>query len=249
MSANSIVIEGRWAVESAVESAFVDVTRLIVEEGRHLDLQERAAAFGIEVQKLNRARMAVEAGYNFHRGVFAEAKRPVGKEPTGPEIASLSHVAVFCGLADPGNLGTAIRSAVAFGAEAIWISKNQGADVYSKKSIRASATGVFQVPVFQIGNLADSLNQFRDSGGVVVGSRLKEATPLPSFQAPARIAVLLGTEASGLPSSLNTVCDEHVVIPISQQMDSLNVGAAAAILFYSLFRPSPSAKSLFANKR
>jgi len=179
--------------------------------------------------------MAKEAGFDFHRGVMAYADRPENQifEPCadGPE-----RLVVPATLADPGNLGTIIRTAAAFGADGVLLESGKGADVYSRKSIRASATAVFRLPVFEVPDLGSALARFREEGGVVLGTSLGEgATPLPQVKVGKKTVILLGAEKDGLTSELEAACDELIYLPIKSGMDSLNVTATASIVLYELF--------------
>ncbi|NRB73480.1 MAG: RNA methyltransferase [Verrucomicrobiales bacterium] len=235
MSSELITIEGRWAVEAALQSPFFCVHKVMFEEGRHGGLKDAAVSADVLYEEISREAMADEAGFDFHRGVLAYAARP---EAPGfePGEAGPKRLVVPASLADAGNLGTVIRTAVAFGADGVLLEAGKGADVYSRKAIRASATAVFRLPIYEVDDLAVALGSFREAGGVVLGTSLNEkAAALPSVKAGERTAVLLGAEKDGLSAELESACDELVYLPMASGMDSLNVAATASIVLYELF--------------
>ncbi len=242
VDSESITIEGRWAVEAALASDFVRVDSVFLEEGKHLDLSAVAVEGGAKLHVLSRDEIADQAGYDFHRGVFATADRPK-VELTDEWLSELAWLVVPAGLGDGGNLGTIVRSAVAFGANGVLIEQGRGADIYSRKCIRSSATAIFRVPVFEVSSLVESLARFSIAGGEIFGTTLEEdSTPLPDVMIPPKAAILLGAEKDGLTAELKSACDEMIHLPMKAGMDSLNVAATAAIVLYELLGRDPGAQ-------
>ncbi|MEM6916992.1 MAG: TrmH family RNA methyltransferase, partial [Verrucomicrobiota bacterium] len=158
------IAEGRLAVEALLDSGSFELENVQIEEGRHGGLLERLEAEGVPFQLRSRRELQVEAGYDFHRGVFARVKRPCSAEPSGDDLQRTARLVFPVGLADPGNLGTVVRNGVAFGADGIVLERDRGADIWSRKSIRASATGVFRIPIYRPRGIVDFLIRARDSG-------------------------------------------------------------------------------------
>jgi tRNA G18 (ribose-2'-O)-methylase SpoU len=240
-----VTIEGRWAVEAALRSPFFCVRSVLVEEGRHAELVDLAEHEKVPLRKLPSELMAQEAGFDFHRGALARADRP--ESPSfEDEVDSIKRLVVPVGLADGGNLGTIIRTAAAFGADGVLIESGKGADIYSRKCIRASATAIFRLPVFEVSSVPMALAKFREFNGMVLGASLSDrAAELPKKEMASKCAVLLGAEKDGLTRDLELSCDELIRLPMSHDMDSLNVAATASIVLYELFgrvsRSTPSA--------
>jgi tRNA G18 (ribose-2'-O)-methylase SpoU len=234
-SENLVTVEGRWAVEALLQSEFI-VGDVVVETGRHESIRESCDSAGVPFRELSREKIAEESGYAFHRGVFARAERPRAGELDQEFLERATRLVIPYGIADPGNLGTIIRTAVAFGADGIALESGMGADVYSRKSIRASATGIFRVPVFEVPSIEAALSSMQEVGFACLGLGLAEdAKPLAGVTRAGKMALLLGSEADGLPPDLDARCDERIRIPIGAGMDSLNVATAAAIACYELF--------------
>lgn len=131
-----------------------------------------------------------------------------------------------CGVRDPGNVGTLVRTADAFGAV---VALSEGcADPVSPKALRASAGAVFRVPLLALGELAG-----RKVALVAHGGR-----PLAELDLRPPLAFVLGAEREGLPAAVLAGCDEAATIPIAAAAESLNVAAAAAIALYeATWRP------------
>lgn len=223
-------------MEALLDSSF-EVIEVVLEAGRQSDLvcllKERSIPFREECREI----LSAERGFSFHRGVYATAVRPQLPSPTDGFLAQSSRLVVPYGLADPGNLGTVIRSAAAFGAEGILLEAGLGADVFGAKCVRASATAVFRIPIFAVSSITAELLRFRDAGFVSFGTSLrKRAIALSEVTPAVKSVVLLGSEEEGLPAAVEELCDERVTIPMANEIDSLNVAATAAIAFYELFR-------------
>lgn len=230
------VVEGRIAVEALVSSRRFEVTSVLLEEGRHPGLPEFLSASGVPFAEQEAVALRAESGYDFHRGVLARAARPVAQNPSAFDFSGWSKVLFPLELADPGNLGTIVRSGAAFGADAILVERGRGADIWSRKSIRASATAVFRVPVFEVSDPQRILELAAAEGFVSFGTSLSgEATPLREVRPARKSLVLLGSESEGLGPALEAACDELIRIPMAQGMDSLNVAATAAIVCHELF--------------
>jgi len=232
----SVTVEGRWAVEALLDSPFFATESVFVEEGRHRELRERAEALGFAVRPLSRDAMAGEAGFAFHRGVFARARRPALGAPDDEFLAGARRLLVPLGIADGGNLGTLIRTAAAFGVGGIVVEAGRATDPFSRKCIRASATAIFRVPVFEV-RCATSMLARMDRAGIVpfAATAAEGATPLARVEPVARAALVLGAEKDGLPPAVEAACRERVAIPMGGGVESLNVAASGAILLWELF--------------
>lgn len=233
---DEFVVEGRLAVESLVNATCFEIRSILIEEGRHLDFVQRIRSRDLPLHIADRETLIAEAGYDFHRGVIARAKRQIPSSPTVDILEGMSRLVFPVGLADRGNLGTVVRNAVAFGADAIVLEKGRGADIWSRIAIRASATAVFRVPVYEVEDSTRFIRDARKAGFVSVGTTLAERSrPLREMEPADQTLILLGAEKDGLNSSLQDACDHLVRIPMANEMDSLNVAATAAIVCHELF--------------
>ncbi len=234
MSRNlTICVEGAHNVECLLESSNFETLRVFLEEGRHDVLHKKVLDRGIPLQVLSAEMMAGAAGYQFHRGVFAHAKRPDAAclDPT-----KVSRLVVLTHLADEGNLGTIIRTATAFGADGILLEKNKGGDPYSRKAIRASSRGIFKLPVFESSDVPATLRELKTSGFEIFGtSPHGESISVSDCAMSEKMAVVFGAEKDGVPEAILKECTVRTSIPMERGMDSLNVAGCAAVVLYELF--------------
>ena len=141
---------------------------------------------------------------------------------------------VVVGLQDPGNLGTLIRSAEAFGAAGV-ILAGPNVSPFNSKVVRASAGSIFRVPVARA-EIAVVLEQLRKNGVRTVATSSHKGTPLQKAQLSGAAAVFIGSEGGGVPREVLNEMDEIIVIPHSDRVESLNAGVAASIILYEAAR-------------
>jgi TrmH family RNA methyltransferase len=141
---------------------------------------------------------------------------------------------LLAGLQDPGNLGTILRSAEAFGATGALLGEGT-VSALNPKCVRASAGSLFRLPTLQA-DLSSTLPLLRERGVRTLATSSHKGTPLPEANLAGPLAVLLGNEGAGVPKELMSLVDETVVIPHSAQVESLNAGIAASIILYEASR-------------
>ena len=151
----------------------------------------------------------------------------LAKSPAGP-------ILVIAGVQDPGNLGTILRSAEAFGAGGVLLGEGT-VSPYNPKVVRASAGSVFRVPLART-KLSESLGWMKDHGLRLVGTASHKGTPLDQAKMAGPLAIFVGSEGSGLPRDLIKEMNDIVAIPQVPQVESLNVGVAASIVLYEVMR-------------
>ncbi len=155
--------------------------------------------------------------------------------PQEKEISS-SRVLLLNGVSDPGNLGTILRTALAAGFRDI-ILDEKCADVYSPKVIRSAMSAVFSLNLIRKHSLADTIALLARKGYRVYAAALTEdAVSLYQTEFSAKSALLFGSEANGIVPELLALSDETYIIPMAQEIESLNVAVAAGISMYELAR-------------
>jgi len=154
--------------------------------------------------------------------------------------APLPLVVALAGLQDPGNLGTVVRSAEAFGATGV-VAGEKTVSRFNAKSVRASAGSLFRVP-FVNGELSSAFEAFRQHGLKVVATSSHNAKPVAQVDMTGPVALVIGSEGSGVPHEVLRQVDEIVTIPHSPKVESLNAGVAASILLYEISRQRAQAK-------
>lgn len=137
---------------------------------------------------------------------------------------------VAAGLQDPGNLGTILRSAEAFGAAGIFLTEGT-VSPYNSKVLRGSAGSIFRLPFLRISS-AELIPLLRASSIRLLATSSHLGTPLLQISWALPLAIFIGNEGAGLPSELTRQIDETVAIPHAAQVESLNAGVAASIVLY-----------------
>jgi TrmH family RNA methyltransferase len=151
----------------------------------------------------------------------------LAKSQSGPLLA-------IAGVQDPGNLGTILRSAEAFGAGGALLGEGTVSS-FNSKVIRASAGSVFRLPIVQT-KLAAILDQLRELGLRLIATSSHKGTPLDQARLTGPLAIFIGSEGAGLPRDLLAEMTDTVVIPHSPTVESLNAGVAASIVLYETAR-------------
>lgn len=143
-------------------------------------------------------------------------------------------LAVAAGLQDPGNLGTLVRSAEAFGAQAVLTTEGT-VSAWNAKVIRAAAGSVFRLPVLKAAG-SDLLSRLRERKFRLLATSSHKGKPLHNADLRGGVAIFIGNEGAGLSKSLSQQIDETLFIPQAPQVESLNAGVAASIVLYEAAR-------------
>jgi TrmH family RNA methyltransferase len=147
-------------------------------------------------------------------------------------------VLVVAGVQDPGNLGTILRSAEAFGAGGAVLGEGT-VSPFNPKVVRASAGSVFRFPLARA-KLSEAVERLKAHGLRLIATASHKGTPLDQAKLSGPIAIFIGGEGAGVPRDLIKAMNEVVAIPQAPQVDSLNVGVAASIVLYELARQKAS---------
>jgi TrmH family RNA methyltransferase len=245
-----IGIEGPKFVEDALRSGLEAEALLVSDAGeREAERILRAAAeskTGIQQSRMVRTTNKLfqgVAGTDAPQGVAALFRQPVwGLDDVlrgpGAMRESAPLVVVLAGVQDPGNVGTILRSAEAFGATGA-VAARGTADPWSPKALRASAGSALRLPVLRGMAIPVLLAQLR-----IASVKICAATSGPSgaaseageivAQADLRdaVAILIGSEGAGLPAEVTRTADALISIPTCGAVESLNAGVAASIVLY-----------------
>ncbi|MFY9906994.1 MAG: RNA methyltransferase [Terriglobales bacterium] len=152
------------------------------------------------------------------------------------ERATAGPFVVAAGLQDPGNLGTILRSAEAFGAAGVFLTEGT-VSPYNSKVLRGSAGSIFRLPVLQMSS-AELIPLLRARGVRLIATSSHHGTPLPQTSWMLPLAIFIGNEGGGLSRELTQQMDETLAIPQAAKVESLNAGVAASIVLYEAARAS-----------
>ena len=142
------------------------------------------------------------------------------------------HLLVLDEIQDPGNLGTIIRSAVAFNIDTIILSKNT-VDLYNEKVLRATQGLIFSINIVRA-DLPAEIIALKKQNFKIYATKVNGGKTLKNIEKPAKFAIIMGNEGNGVSNSLLELCDDYLYIPMNSKCESLNVGVATSIILYEL---------------
>lgn len=160
------------------------------------------------------------------QGIVGVCKKKEEKE------ISLDNVLMLDNLQDPGNVGTLIRSALAFNFKDIVLS-NDTVDIYNDKVIRSSQGAIFKVNIMYR-NLNDEIAILKKRGYKILGTALNNAKKLSDVKFSDKNVIILGNEGAGIKEEILNITDENIFLEMNKEIDSLNVGVAGSILMYEV---------------
>lgn len=139
------------------------------------------------------------------------------------------------GMRDPGNLGTVMRSALAFGLDALLV--GDCADIYSPKTVRASMGAVFSLPIIVCDELSEYLLRLKNGGRRIIGAVLRDnSLNLGAYKLDYRDIIVIGNEGHGISKNVLDVCTDYLKIPMMPSSESLNAATAASIIMWEYFK-------------
>jgi TrmH family RNA methyltransferase len=195
-------------------------------------LVARARGEGVRIETLREGVLERIGSTVTPQPVLAVARKPPANRDA---LSGDGLVLVGVELADPGNVGTLLRSAEAAGACAIVLSAGS-VDAYNPKVVRASAGAIFGVPVIEGWSAVDALDALGSRGRRRLGAVAHGGVPYHEVDFRVPVAVVLGNEARGLPAALDKRLDGTVTVPLRPPAESLNVAMAATVLCFEAAR-------------
>lgn len=171
-------------------------------------------------------------GYTLTRGVLCAFERR--QLPTAEEICrSAKRIAVIHGVVDTTNIGAIFRSAAALGIDGILLTKDS-CDPLNRRAVRVSMGSIFLIPWGWIDGSPQELNAYGFKTVAMALTDKSVSIDDPALLAEKKLAIILGTEGDGLPQETIENADYVARIPMSHNVDSLNVAAASAVAFWTL---------------
>lgn len=194
-------------------------------------------AAGLPFYSAPAALFAAAAATEHPQGLLLAAKQAASKPL--PRLTRPAYYVYLDAVADPGNLGTIMRSAHAAGSAGLILGANS-ADPYNPKTVRAAMGALFRLPFCRVGGQEEALALFRNLGATAYAAAAdgRDIRNLTAALQQTHVW-LLGSEAAGVASFWTSAAALRVSLPMAEGAESLNVAAAAAVLFYqSLFAQS-----------
>jgi len=202
------------------------------------ELERLGRERGAKVRSAPRAKLDRLAGTDRHQGVVAvvaDFRYAEVKDLLAAAAASGRPplVVVLDGVEDPHNLGAIIRSAHALGAHGVIIPRDRAVGI-TPAAVKASAGAVERCPVARVTNLAKTIEGLKGEGLWSVALTADAGQPLAAVDLTGPIALVLGSEGEGLRPLVRKTCDLAGAIPMTGDLDSLSVSAAAAVSLYEV---------------
>ena len=150
------------------------------------------------------------------------------------DIIQGNHILVLDNIQDPGNLGTIIRSAVAFDIDTIILNK-MGVDLYNSKVIRATQGMIFNINIVT-SDLKEEIEKLKQKKYKILTTRVDGGKLIRNLEKNDKFAIIIGNEGQGVSKELQDLSDEFIYIKMNQKCESLNAGVATSIILYELSR-------------
>lgn len=145
-----------------------------------------------------------------------------------------NRVLILDDIQDPGNLGTIIRSAVAFNIDTIVLSKNT-VDLYNPKVIRATQGMIFHINIIEK-KLTEFISNLKQNQYKIFSTNVVNGKSIKNVEKDEKFAIIVGNEGKGVSNEVNSLCDEFIYIEMNNKCESLNVAVATSIILYELSR-------------
>lgn len=211
---NLFIIEGEHLVREAYKKGALKT--LIIEDGYDINIDVDKMICNLKVMK--------------YLSELDNPQKIMGICKKDNHTIKGNHILALDGIQDPGNLGTIIRSAVAFNIDTILIS-NECVDVYNSKVIRASQGMIFHTNIVlcDLKNTIRELKEYKIYGTKVDGGR-----SISNIKLENKYVVIMGNEGNGVSNDILSLCNEYLYIDMNKNCESLNVAVATSIILYEL---------------
>jgi len=223
------------------QKKYRDLEQLFLIESEHLIVEALKDKKLVDLLVLEDTKVEIEFDFTY---VTENVMKKLTNLETVPEMIGVARmnepreelgdkVLLLDDISDPGNLGTIIRSSLAFGVLDIVLGNNS-VDLYNDKVIRSSEGMLFKVNVLR-GNLKDYVSSLKKNGYLILGTNVKDGVDVREIKA-SKFALIMGNEGRGVSEELSLMCDKNLYIKMNPNCESLNVGVATSILLYELNR-------------
>ena len=229
-----VALEGSHLVAEALASG-IKLATIFIAQGSENLLKTMLLPASIEILALPPDLLANSVSTETPQPIAALAHTPQWNLNQLPEpISTPSLIVVLAAIQDPGNLGTILRSAEAFGAQAVLCLPGT-VSCWNPKAMRASAGSVFRLPVLNLSE-NEAFEYLKETKIQTLATMPHNATPCTQFDLAKPIALFIGSEGSGLSESIAGRCQARITIPCPGPVESLNAAVAASVLLYEAAR-------------
>lgn len=221
------------------EKKYRDAENIFLIEGDHLLKEALASNCVKEIISSDKIFQIEEIPFY---EVTEEILKKCSKQASGTNVLAVcgkkaekeikGNVCILDNIQDPGNLGTIIRSCVAFNIDTL-IASTDTVDFYNEKVIRASEGMIFHLNIIKK-DIEETINELHENGYIIYGTNVKNGKVIKQMTPPPKYAIIMGNEGTGVKEEIEKMCDENLYIPINKKCESLNVGVATSIILYEL---------------
>lgn len=214
---NTYLVEGEHLVEEAYKNNIL--TKIIL-------LEDTICNYDIEKIYITKEVMKKLTELDTPNKIIGIVKKNTPL-PIGNKILILDNIQ------DPGNLGTIIRSSVAFDIDTIVLSPNT-VDIYNPKVIRSTQGMIFYTNIITL-ELKEFINEIKTKNYTIFGTDVRNGKNIKEITLPEKFALVLGNEGQGVSKEIESLCDDNIYIKMSSKCESLNVSVATSILLYEVY--------------
>jgi 23S rRNA (guanosine2251-2'-O)-methyltransferase len=240
------IIYGIHAVEAAIRNHPENVLQVFVQQGRNDNriktLLDIAKNSGLSTQFISSEKLKEKCPGARHQGVAAEIRQQAASDLSLDDILGREQLLllVLDEVQDPHNIGACLRTADAAGVDAVIVSKNRSPALTSV--IRNVASGAAEtVPYIMVSNLARALDTLKEHNVWLIGTSGDAAQTIYDTKVNRRLALVMGSEGSGMRRLTREACDELVSIPMQGTVESLNISVATAVCLFEIRRQQQQA--------
>lgn len=222
------------------EKKYRDLTNTFIIEGEHLvqealkkDLVKEIIA--LEDQELYQDNILITY-------VSKEVMKKLSSMDSYPKVIGICNkkeeekiggkILILDDIQDPGNLGTMIRSSVAFNIDTIILSPKT-VDLYNQKVIRSTQGMLFNINII-VRDLEGIIPKLKEDNYKIYGTKVENGKDVKEVQKEEKYALIIGNEGNGMSREVSNLCDEYLYIKMNENVESLNAAVAASILLYEL---------------
>ena len=219
------------------EKKYRDQYKLFLVEGEHLVLEAYKAGvlksvifsgrdIDLDVEKIEVSEKVMNTISDINTNIVGVC------EIVDNKINLDSNVIILDGVQDPGNLGTIIRSAVAFNVKNIVLSKTS-VDLYNTKVLRGCQGMNFHLNIIR-DDILDIIDDLKDNNYTIYGTDVVNGIDIKDVKKTGKYAIIMGNEGNGISGEVKDVVDKNIYIKMNENCESLNVGVSASIILYEL---------------
>ena len=215
---NKFIVEGEHVVNEAIKANIVEEILLL--EGNEITYKGKVSFVTIKVLKY-----------------ITELENPSKVIAVCKKINNVikgNHILALDNIQDPGNLGTIIRSAVAFNIDTIILSKNT-VDLYNSKVLRSTQGMIFNINIV-VSDLEKEIKELKNKNYKILTTKVDGGNLIKNIEKKEKFVIIIGNEGNGVSEQLQQLSDEYIYIKMNEKCESLNAAIATSIILYELSR-------------